>query len=52
MSLDEALSHPLFDDLKKKEPLFGAPLELDIEKMELNENTLRDEFLKEIKIYH
>jgi hypothetical protein len=52
MSLTDALSHPLFDNVRRPqaEGFVGKPIELEIEKMNLDKKTLREMFLKEI--YH
>ena len=43
MSLQDALSHPLFDNIRRPqaEGFVGNPIELEIEKMNLDTNTLR-----------
>jgi mitogen-activated protein kinase 1/3 len=50
MSLTDALSHPLFDNVRRPqaESFVGKPIELEIEKMNLDKKTLREMFLKEI----
>ena len=50
MSLQDALSHPLFDKVRRPqaEGFEGKTIELEIEKMNLDKETLRKEFLKEI----
>lgn len=52
MSLTDALSHSLFDNVRRPqaEGFVGKPIELEIEKMNLDKKTLREMFLKEI--YH
>jgi mitogen-activated protein kinase 1/3 len=43
MSLTDALSHPLFDNVRRPqaEGFVGNPIELEIEKMSLDQKTLR-----------
>jgi mitogen-activated protein kinase 1/3 len=50
ISLDKAIEHPLFDNVRNKEAeeIFGNPVNLEFEKMKLDSNSLRALFLKEI----
>lgn len=52
MTLDDALAHPLFDEVRFDQQIEGTPIELDFEtKKELNADDLRQEFMKEIIQY-
>lgn len=53
MSLADALSHPLFDNVRRPqaESFMGNPIDLEFEKMTLGKHNLRDLFLKEIYTY-
>jgi len=53
MSLTDALSHPLFDNVRRPqaESFKGSAIELEFEKMTLDKKTLRELFLKEIYTY-
>jgi len=53
MSLAEALSHPLFDNIRRPqaEGWEGKPIALEFEKLKLDKETLREFFLKEIYSY-
>jgi len=53
MSLEDALNHPLFNDVRlpQAESFMGKPIELEFEKMKLDKSTLRELFLKEIYTY-
>ena len=53
MSLQDALNHPLFDNVRRPqaESFIGKPIELELEKMQLDKTTLRELFLKEIYSY-
>jgi len=50
LSLQEAIEHPLFKDIKgtKSEKFVGNPIQLEFEDMHLDTKTLRELFLKEI----
>lgn len=50
MSLEDALNHPLFEKVRKpqSEITFGKPIELELEKAELDIISMRELFLKEI----
>lgn len=53
LSLQDALNHPLFDNVRRPqaEGFVGKPIELEFEKMTLDKSTLRELFLKEIYSY-
>lgn len=53
MSLQDALNHPLFDNVRRPqaESFVGKPIKLEFEKMTLDKATLRELFLKEIYTY-
>ena len=53
MSLEDALNHPLFDNVRRPqaEKFVGKPIELEFEKLTLDKKTLRELFLKEIYSY-
>ena len=53
MSLQDALDHPLFDNVRRPqaESFIGKPIDLELEKMHLDKSTLRELFLKEIYTY-
>mmetsp|Transcript_2380 Transcript_2380/g.3633 ORF Transcript_2380/g.3633 Transcript_2380/m.3633 type:complete len:84 (-) Transcript_2380:21-272(-) len=53
MSLEEALNHPLFNNVRRPqaEGFVGKPIELEFEKMQLDKSILRELFLKEIYSY-
>ena len=53
MSLDEALEHKLFDQVRRPqaEGYKGKPIELEFEKMTLDKKSLRALFLQEIHQY-
>jgi mitogen-activated protein kinase 1/3 len=54
MTLQDAISHPLFKDIKgtKSEKYVGTPITLEFEEMHLDTKTLRELFLKEIAHYN
>lgn len=54
LSLTDCLNHDLFKNVRRPqaESYVGKPIELEFEKMNLNKETLRELFLKEIKHYH
>ena len=53
MSLDDALNHSLFDQVRRPqaESFTGKPIELEFEKMTLDKNSLRKLFIQEINQY-
>lgn len=53
MTLNDAINHPLFKDVKgsKSENFVGVPIELEFEGMNLDTDTLRQLFLKESTYY-
>lgn len=53
MSLDDALNHKLFDQVRRPqaESFRGKPIELEFEKMTLDKKSLRVLFLQEINQY-
>ena len=53
ISLADALSHPLFDNIRRPqaEGWEGKPIALEFEKLKLDKDTLREFFLKEICSY-
>ena len=53
MSLQDALNHPLFDNVRRPqaESFAGKPIDLEFEKMTLDKTNLRELFLKEIYTY-
>lgn len=53
MSLEDALNHPLFDNVRRpqSENYKGKPIDLEFEKMQLDKSSLREFFLKEIYSY-
>jgi mitogen-activated protein kinase 1/3 len=54
MSLENALNHKLFDNVRRPqaENFVGKTIDLDFEKLTLDKKTLRELFLKEIYSYH
>lgn len=54
ITLDEALNHPLFEKVRRPqaESFTGKPIELELEKVELDINSMRELFLKEIYSYN
>lgn len=53
MSLSDAICHPLFDNVRspQSESFKSKPITLNFEKQNLNKQTLRELFLKEIISY-
>ena len=53
MSLEDALNHSLFDNVRRPqaESYKGKPIELEFEKLNLDKSNLREFFLKEIYSY-
>jgi len=53
MSLDEAINHPLFEQVRstEQEQTNTQPIDLDFESLNLTNSTLRELFLKEISRY-
>ena len=54
LSLKDALSHPLFDNIRKEgaEEIVGNPVTLSFENKELDRTSLRELYNKEIGKYH
>ena len=54
MSLEDALNHPLFEKVRRPqaESYTGKPIELELEKLELDIHSMRELYLKEIYSYH
>jgi len=53
MTLQDALNHPIFANVRKEqaEIFVGKPIELEFEGMSLDKKVLRELFLKEIYSY-
>ena len=53
MTLNDAMNHPLFDSVRRPqaESFVGKPIELELEKIQLDKGILREFFLKEITSY-
>lgn len=54
MSLEDALNHSLFEKVRRPqaESFTGKPIELELEKLELDIHSMRELYLKEIYSYH
>lgn len=54
MTLDDALSHPMFKNVRRPqaEAYLGKPIELEFEKLDLDVPMLRKLILEEIMHYH